>query len=479
MFKAWSSGAVEDARALAPDADGELNAYLNQDRDATSEQEDARTDGNEPSSPFSASGKGSKAKRRRHHRRDEEQPAAHCPDSAGPEEVGRNFDLDADAILILPELEQLMPPLSQQVLASLEQRLLEESQLSPAVVYRQGDRWALLDGHHRVQLLRKHGRAVRCVAVNIRSIDEARTWIVRHSVGRRNLAGPALWLTRGRMYIACQRKGKRTDLTSHTDCGTLTTADVAEAFGVSARTLEQDAAFVRAAEQLEADHGEWIISALRESGDVSKSAVTHLARVALERRVELLAQFGGDDADHGPEILSSLLGAATQEPELMDEEGRLQQTEAVAPVQEELATAQTSSQRTDLASTAMLEPSEDEDRTAPGDASAPPARAQGSADEMQRPNNSPAIFENAEDFRAASEALAEAQRCLEQLIAVFEQDPGPDTDPILPGLRDLNETVGGVRTLLDGELVPAAVCSACMGQGCADCGGKGWRASCE
>ena len=51
----------------------------------------------------------------------------------------------------VPELAHLMPPLAPRVVAALKQQLIEQGQISPAVVFRDEDRWARLDGHHRIE----------------------------------------------------------------------------------------------------------------------------------------------------------------------------------------------------------------------------------------------------------------------------------------------------------------------------------------
>jgi ParB-like chromosome segregation protein Spo0J len=86
----------------------------------------------------------------------------------------------------------------------------------------------------------------------------------------------------------------------------------------------------------------------------------------------------------------------------------------------------------------------------------------------------PAIFENLTEIHETAVTLGEAAGLVRQLLETWRADPGPDVDPILPALQEVLDKVTQAANVFDASIVPRAVCTACMGQGCSGCGGKGW-----
>ena len=178
-------------------------------------------------------------------------------------------------IIVDPEFEHLIRPLSEQELRQLECSLLDDGALSPLAV------WApqniLLDGHHRLRLCRKHGIPFTTAGLEFDSRDAAREWIKGHQIGRRNLSPEEAAYIRGEKYRRADKQpGARTDLalsqaapaaereaeeeeaeentSCHCDtkCSSDTAGRLAKEHGVSPRTIKRDARFTEALDALAA-----------------------------------------------------------------------------------------------------------------------------------------------------------------------------------------------------------------------------------
>ncbi len=101
-------------------------------------------------------------------------------------------------IVVDPEFERLIPPLSEQELRQLECSLLDDGALSPLVVWTPHN--ILLDGHHRLRLCRCHSIAFTTTGLEFESRDAARLWIIGHQLGRRNLPPEEIAYYRGQRY---------------------------------------------------------------------------------------------------------------------------------------------------------------------------------------------------------------------------------------------------------------------------------------
>ena len=87
------------------------------------------------------------------------------------------------SLVILSELKNLLPPLSEQEYAGLEADILEHGCLSPIVVWNE----TIVDGHNRYEICEKHGISFEVKPLEFASLDEARFWAWTHQENRRNL----------------------------------------------------------------------------------------------------------------------------------------------------------------------------------------------------------------------------------------------------------------------------------------------------
>ena len=86
--------------------------------------------------------------------------------------------------VVLPEMAELLPPLSEEQLATLEADLLKNGCYSPVIV---NEDLVIVDGHNRQKLCAKHGIPYRIAVFSFVDLLEAKQWAVDNQKGRRNL----------------------------------------------------------------------------------------------------------------------------------------------------------------------------------------------------------------------------------------------------------------------------------------------------
>ena len=85
---------------------------------------------------------------------------------------------------VLPELADLLPPLSEEQMAALEADLLQNGCYSPIIV---NEDLQIVDGHHRHALCEKHNLPYQLAVFSFDDLLEAKQWALDTQKGRRNL----------------------------------------------------------------------------------------------------------------------------------------------------------------------------------------------------------------------------------------------------------------------------------------------------
>ena len=93
------------------------------------------------------------------------------------------------SIIIDEEFKNLIPPLSPDEYAQLEENCVKDGIRDALIVWEtpNGSK-VLVDGHNRFQIAARHGLHWNEKAMEFASRDEARAWIIRNQFGRRNLS---------------------------------------------------------------------------------------------------------------------------------------------------------------------------------------------------------------------------------------------------------------------------------------------------
>lgn len=86
--------------------------------------------------------------------------------------------------VILPEMAELLPPLSAEQLDALEADLIKNGCYSPIIV---NEDMVIIDGHNRQALCEKHGLPYTMAVFSFEDMLEAKQWALDTQKGRRNL----------------------------------------------------------------------------------------------------------------------------------------------------------------------------------------------------------------------------------------------------------------------------------------------------
>jgi ParB-like chromosome segregation protein Spo0J len=182
-------------------------------------------------------------------------------------------------IIINPELQSFLPPLSAALLADLEQKLLREGCVDPLRVW-QGT-GILLDGHHRFALCQKHGLAYTTVAVEIEDLDDAKLWMITHQDSRRNWTPDERSYYIGKQYELEKKRVGRPGKNGEKGAPLRTDERLAYEHQVTRRTIHHDAAYARNVDEVaEAVGPEARQAILARDAKVGRKEVQHLADIA-------------------------------------------------------------------------------------------------------------------------------------------------------------------------------------------------------
>ena len=85
---------------------------------------------------------------------------------------------------VLPEMAELLPPLTGEQLAALEADILKNGCYSPVIV---NEEMVIIDGHNRQRLCEQHGLPYQMAVFSFADLLEAKQWALDTQKGRRNL----------------------------------------------------------------------------------------------------------------------------------------------------------------------------------------------------------------------------------------------------------------------------------------------------
>ena len=85
---------------------------------------------------------------------------------------------------VLPEMAELLPPLTGEQLAALEADILKNGCYSPVIV---NEDMVVIDGHNRQRLCEQHGLLYQMAVFSFEDMLEAKQWALDTQKGRRNL----------------------------------------------------------------------------------------------------------------------------------------------------------------------------------------------------------------------------------------------------------------------------------------------------
>jgi hypothetical protein len=154
-------------------------------------------------------------------------------------------------VIIHPDLQSLIPPLSPEERVQLEANLLKDGCRDALIVWQEEQ--ILLDGHHRYAVCTQHGLPYHIQELSLPDMDAARLWMIQNQLGRRNLTPNQMSYYRGEQYNLQKKQhgGDRKSEASSSQIEYLKTGDrLAAEHGVSRATIARDADYAAAIETL-------------------------------------------------------------------------------------------------------------------------------------------------------------------------------------------------------------------------------------
>ena len=144
--------------------------------------------------------------------------------------------------IVLPEMEQLLPPLSGEQFSSLASDILENGCYAPIIV---NEDMVIVDGHNRFRICEKHSLSFTMKVFSFADLLEAKQWALDTQKGRRNLdkwelGQIALKLKPEIEARARTNQGCRTDLSvnsSKSYTPTDTRKEMAQAVGIGEQAM--------------------------------------------------------------------------------------------------------------------------------------------------------------------------------------------------------------------------------------------------
>lgn len=169
-------------------------------------------------------------------------------------EMATTEQLNIEDLVIDPEFESVIPPLTQQEFNQLRKNILEDKEVfHPIIVWDK----TIIDGHNRYKILKTH----QSLPFRIKKLDfadryEAIAWICKNQIGRRNLSDTQKTILIGRQYEAekMSHGGARDCLETRSSpqnedlqTGSQKTArKIAKEHGISRATVERNGEYVKA-----------------------------------------------------------------------------------------------------------------------------------------------------------------------------------------------------------------------------------------
>ena len=144
--------------------------------------------------------------------------------------------------VVLLEMEQLLPPLSEEQFSSLENDILENGCYTQIIV---NEDMVIVDGHNRFRVCEKHGLPYKMLVFSFADLLEAKQWALDTQKGRRNLdkwelGQIALKLKPEIEARARTNQGSRTDLSVNSPKSytpTDTRKEMAQAVGIGEQAM--------------------------------------------------------------------------------------------------------------------------------------------------------------------------------------------------------------------------------------------------
>ncbi len=227
--------------------------------------------------------------------------------------------MEPSEIVIDPEFQKLIPALTPEERKGLEASLIADGCISPLVVWFKHN--ILLDGHNRHAICLKHDIECEVHEIVLESRDDAKAWIIKNQLGRRNLDESQRAMLAARLkdvfaHAAKDRQkqhggtapGRPKDETLVSD---LTQVNAGRAREQAAAAMNVSSGLVHAAEKVISDGTESLQQAVM-GGQVSVSAAAEVAALPKKKQDDIVADGSKAIAEAAREIRRQRRAASPQ-----------------------------------------------------------------------------------------------------------------------------------------------------------------------
>lgn len=184
-------------------------------------------------------------------------------------------------IIVREEFKSLIPSLTKEELAQLEENILKEGIRDPIMLWSVNDTFIIVDGHNRYMISQKHGLEFPFKQLLFKDEEEVRGWMIKNQLGRRNLSQEQQSYLRGLRYNREKSQGKRMDLTSDQNdlkSSFSTAAALGEEYNVSEATIKRDGEFAKSIDAIGSDNPDLKQEILNGESNLTKKQISALAK---------------------------------------------------------------------------------------------------------------------------------------------------------------------------------------------------------
>lgn len=187
------------------------------------------------------------------------------------------------SIHIEEDLRDFIPPLSEDEFAQLEANILREGCRDALVLWKDQDRYVLIDGHNRYQICSTHKLEFKIELKDFKNLNQVKEWMIANQLGKRNISELAKSYLRGEQY-ELEKKNKTDNLRQNqkspkgqNDLSGNTAQRLAELHKVSEKTIKRDQQYAQGIKKLTGEDILFKWKILNKELDIPKAIVARLA----------------------------------------------------------------------------------------------------------------------------------------------------------------------------------------------------------
>ena len=210
-------------------------------------------------------------------------------------EQQKNIDeIIKEKMIILPELEALIPALTDEEYAQLQSNIDAEGCRDALIVWERDENdYVLVDGHNRYHICKALKKDFKVVLQEFESLESVKDWMINNQLGKRNVTEQVKSYLRGLQYNREKKAVGGHGINQHlkSDVDNLstkrTTEKLAEEHKVSAKTIERDEKFALGLDALVGEDSTLKSKILNKEILISKGLIESIAKKTPEEIAQI------------------------------------------------------------------------------------------------------------------------------------------------------------------------------------------------